>query len=313
MRITVTLISIAFFLSACNDPPPNSVQEIVQIQSGEEIFALYCAQCHGFEGDGKGLIELDRPARSFVDGGFSFGNTVEAIVKTTRSGIPGTPMPPFADILSQEEIAKVATHVRQFSPTMKDATPEETEIIVTTRPSVVRGMIPPIKEGLKLHPRGLLVGNPDGFSYEYRVDDVRLLAIRQGRFVERTDWTGRGGSPLKPIGKVVVLVDEGNPNAMFVNADGALLRAKLKSTVVSGPVGVIRYDLVDNHGKIYATISETCRPTTGARALIEQLLTIESFESIQITLPTTATTDDQTTISPGNHTRTIIHAARGNE
>ncbi len=300
---------IASFYGCSEPTQEQSIKpEKSTVQSGEEIYMMYCASCHGQQGDGKGLIELDRPARSFIDGGFSFGNTVEAIVKTTRSGIPGTPMPPFAEILTDDEIIRVVKHVRQFAPTLKEVLPKDTEMLVRERPSVVRGMIPPIQGGLELHPRGLLVGNPDGFSYEYRVDDVRLLAIRQGKFVERTDWTGRGGSPLKPLGIVVVLIENGNPKGMFHAIEGAPLRAKLKSTSVATPIGTVQYDLVDEKGELYATISETCRPTTGARALIEQQLSISAIKPFRITPPTTATLREKTTVQEGAHARTIIHA-----
>src|SRR5262245_49793712 len=39
------------------------------------LFARNCATCHGIDGSGQGPSVLDRPARNFKDGGFSFGNT----------------------------------------------------------------------------------------------------------------------------------------------------------------------------------------------------------------------------------------------
>ena len=144
---------------------------------------LYCAQCHGAAGNGEATIAIDRPARSFIDGGFSFGNTVHAISKTTSSGIPGTPMPPFVDLLSPKQIKQVAVYVRSFAPTIQEATPDETEMKVLTTPLVARGMLPSLGDGLPMYPRGLMIGNPDRFSYEYSADPVRLLAIRQGNFL----------------------------------------------------------------------------------------------------------------------------------
>ena len=274
---------------------------------------MYCAQCHGVKGDGQAMIQLDRPARSFIDGGFSFGNTVEAIAKTTRSGIPGTPMPPFGELLTDEEIILVVEHVRQFAPTLQEVLPNETEMVVGNKPAIVRGMIPPIQDGLQLHPRGLLVGNPDGFTYEYRVDDVRLLAIRQGLFVERDDWIGRGGAPLKPLGLVVVLVENGNPNPMFFSKDSTQLYTKLKSTNVMNSFGTLRYDIVNNQGKLYANVSEICTPTTGLRTLIEQKLTMDVKEPFQMNIPSSSTMDADPQVPLGNQTRIIIHAARERE
>ena len=312
MKYKLLLIFYTAFILGCDEDPkePLALHLEVPAQNGEEIFMMYCAQCHGISGDGKSFIELDRPARSFVDGGFSFGNTIEAIAKTTRSGIPGTPMPPFAELLNDNEILLVSQHIRQFAPTLKEVLPSETELVVGTRPAVVRGMIPPIQDGLQLHPRGVLIGNPDGFSYEYRVDDVRLLGIRQGSFVERVDWTERGGSPLKPLGKIVVLVDNGDPSGMFTTEDNKPLRAKLTSTSIALELGVIRYDLVDEHGDIQASVTEICRPTTGVRSLIEQQLVIHADKPLMITTPLSATMNDDKYVPVGKHSRTIIHAAK---
>ena len=46
-------------------------------------------------------------------------------------------------------------------------------------------------------------------------DDVRLLSIRQGKFVNRSDWRERGGSPLELLGQIVTLVDNNNPGSFF--------------------------------------------------------------------------------------------------
>ena len=121
------LFTCAFLLVlGCSDPAPEPPVEIVEAPVGKEIYMMYCAQCHGIEGDGKSLIEIDRPARSFLDGGFSFGNTLEAITKTTRSGIPGTPMPPFVEVLKQQQIHDVALYIQSLAPTIQAATPNET-------------------------------------------------------------------------------------------------------------------------------------------------------------------------------------------
>src|SRR6185295_1999320 len=92
-------------------PPPTSARSavaapLVAERAGAEVdavarglFAKTCATCHGLDGSGQGPSVLDRPARNFKDGGFSFGNTADAIFNTISSGIPGTPMPAFADAL----------------------------------------------------------------------------------------------------------------------------------------------------------------------------------------------------------------------
>jgi mono/diheme cytochrome c family protein len=314
-------ILIIFYLIAalfgCSDvettPPEQETPADTTADAGKEIYMLYCAQCHGPSGDGNGFIELDRPARSFASGGFSFGNTVHAISKTTSSGIPGTPMPPFTEILTPEQINLVAKHVRAFAPTMKDATPSETEMVVVDTALVVRGMIPPVQDGSKLHPRGIVIGNPDGFSYEYRADDVRLLSIRQGRFVSREDWGERGGAPLKLLGKITVLVQDGNPNSMFETTDGKPLRAQLLATTTVHAFGVVRYKLIDELGNSIATVSEYCAPTTGVRTLIEQHFAIEALAPFTIVPLKGTVLEGDKIISTGISNRTIIHATKGSE
>ena len=312
----IPLIALAFF--GCNNssqPPesPESQARTVATETDKDIYMMYCAQCHGATGDGNGLIELDRPARSFIDGGFSFGNTVQAISKTTSSGIPGTPMPPFSDVLTKEQIASVANYVREFSPTQLPVTVADTEMVVVNRPLVVRGMIPPVQEGRNLHPRGIVIGNPDGFSYEYRVDDVRLLAVRQGKFVSREDWGARGGSPLKLLGKITVLVEDGNPNSMFESNSGQPLHARLTATNTLGIQGILTYDLVSSNGKLVAKVQEYCAPTTGARALLEQHLTIEAFTPCKIIELDGTVLEGESDIPVGTTTRTVIHATKGSE
>jgi hypothetical protein len=172
-------------------------------------------------------------------------------------------------------------------------------------------MIPPIKDGLPLHPRGLVIGNPDGFSYEYRVDDVRLLAIRQGRFVERADWGARGGAPLTLLGLISVLVEDGNPKAIFRTPKGEPLRAKLTSTNTLGKYGVIKYTLLGKDDSVFATVEEICKPTTGARALIEQQFTINASKPLQILILDGTVMSDSTFAQVGESVHTLIHATKG--
>jgi mono/diheme cytochrome c family protein len=167
------------------------------------LFAANCAKCHGLDGSGTGPAVLDRPARNFKEGGFSFGNTAETIARTIAYGIPGSPMPAFDTALDEAQLRALAEYVVTLGPPVKEVSEAETLLHVTDRPLVVRGILPPLAEGEPNIPRGLLIGTPDGLTFEYALDDVRLLAVRQGGFVRRTDWGGRGGTPLEPLGKVV--------------------------------------------------------------------------------------------------------------
>ena len=223
-----------------------------------ELFVRNCAACHGEKGDGQGVTDLDRKARSFKDGGFSYGNTPETVQRTIRSGIPGTPMPAFGEAFEASQVEALALYVIELGPGLPPP-PENTELVVKGRPVIVRGLLPPIAEGTQNQTRGLLVGLPDGFTFEYRTDDVRLLGVRQGRFVDRTDWIGRGGTPLAPLGRVVALMDGGEPGATFASVDGAQLAplvARFRGTSVLEDGGELRYDLVEATGATRASVRE---------------------------------------------------------
>ncbi len=245
------------------DPKPD-MSEIVADPAA--LFVTNCASCHGATGDGQGTTVLDRPARSFMDGGFSFGNTPEALFRTISIGIPGTPMPGFASSLSEGQLRALADHVITLGPETLEVDTDAARLVVGERPFVVRGMLPAVSEGGEAIPRGLLIGTLDGLSFEYRADDVRLLAVRQGEFVERTDWIGRGGSALKPLGQIVHLVEDGRPEAPFALApllDGIErpLQCDLAGTWVSGGNVGLRYRLSNAASRRQGFVQETVQAT----------------------------------------------------
>jgi hypothetical protein len=218
----------------------------VRSQDARGLFLLHCASCHGETGDGHGTAKLDRPARSFKEGGFSHGNTVEAIVRTITFGIPGTPMPAAPSVLTEGERNALAEYVLSLGPPPDPVTVTDTVLRVADRPTIARGKLPPIAEGLPERVRGLLVGLPAGLSFEYRVDDARLLGVRQGGFVERADWRSRGGDPLKPLGALLWLSGNGDPGPIFRRAEPeSVLQAHLRSTSVESGRPVITYELVE--------------------------------------------------------------------
>jgi len=214
------------------------VSTVVIPMSTRSLYIAYCAQCHGESGDGQGTRVLDRPARSFKDGGFSFGNTTEALYRTISNGIGGTPMPGYADTLSAADRRRLAEYVQALGPEIIDVDTSATIMRVTDRPLVVRGHLPSLDEGLPEHPRGVIMASMDGMSFQYDVGEtVKLLAVRQGDFVERTDWTNRGGSPLKPLGRVIHLL-ESEPALIEL---GERSTRRLLGTAVESDRAVIRY------------------------------------------------------------------------
>ena len=111
------------------------------------LYAEHCATCHGSNGDGKGTADLDRPARSFLDGGYSYGNTRKAVLRSVTYGIPGTPMPAFAETLGEEERTALADFVIAMGPKGTVVEPGASQIAVEDVPRVVHGMMPAIPGG----------------------------------------------------------------------------------------------------------------------------------------------------------------------
>jgi len=220
------------------------------------LYLANCASCHGESGDGKGTTALDRPARSFLAGGFSYGNTPDSILRSIRNGIPGTPMPSFESALSEGQRRSLAEYVIQLGPEQVKVDPKDSLLRVGGVPLIVRGKLPPLVGGMGETVRGLLVGTVDGLSYEYRVDDMRLLAVRAGEFVDRADWVGRGGDALRPLGKLVYLRPEEEPE---FHARGSVV--KLIATSTAGGEARLRYSLhTAADAPALLEVEETLRP-----------------------------------------------------
>jgi hypothetical protein len=130
---------------------------------------------------------------------------------------------------------------------------------------IVRGILPSLEKDGPPIARGLLIGLPSGFSFEYGTKPVRLLAVRRGEFVSRTDWEERGGKPLTPLGSVVFETAK-PPFSEFVISEGSgeggkmdPLIATLRSTSTKGGFAELVYDLVDSGGMVRAHVKERPR------------------------------------------------------
>jgi mono/diheme cytochrome c family protein len=106
------------------------------LQEGYEAFMLYCYGCHGEKGDGKGPASFGMrpPPRNFSQGLFKFAGvsagqlpTDEALLRTIRRGLHGTPMLPW-DITEHEREAMVA-YIKTLSKRWQEEEPGEPLVV----------------------------------------------------------------------------------------------------------------------------------------------------------------------------------------
>ncbi|MBI5433032.1 MAG: cytochrome c [Planctomycetes bacterium] len=234
------------------------------VHDGKWLYERNCAGCHNANGDGHGptMVQLGLEARDFKQGGFAFGNTREAIYRTITAGMPGSSvMPSFKVSLDEDERWMLADFVLTLCPAPGEPA-SGTRIAIGSHPQIARGLLPAVADGKPQWPRGILLGTPEGLTFEYRVDDVRLLAVRQGEFADRTDWNDRGGGELVPLGKAFYVPGGGDPKPAFTAmhfGNERPLAARLKSTLATRDALGLDCELVDKRGTRLASIEERLR------------------------------------------------------
>jgi len=89
--------------------------------SAEENYKWYCAQCHGFKGDGKGINATpDQPVnpKNHTDTAEMAKLTVSDVENVIRDGgaatSKSTMMPPWGKVLSDAEIKDLVTHLKKL-------------------------------------------------------------------------------------------------------------------------------------------------------------------------------------------------------
>src|SRR5262249_774856 len=170
--------------------------------------------------------------------------------------------------------------VRRLMPERPPLAPTDMQLEARDGARIARGLLAPLSDGEPVIARGLLLGLPSGFTFEYASDDVRLLVVRRGEFVTRSDWESRGGRPLTPLGAILPRLEGPPPPpavAIVPNGRGrgagqaepeaeAPLVARLETTWTRGAEAGLEFDLVDADGIVLANVKETPSVTIAAGA-----------------------------------------------
>ena len=93
-------------------PVPFNKDSIVR---GRNLFIRDCKECHG--ADGKGFAALKTP--DFTDPKWQRSLKDKDIIETIKNGKKGTPMPPFADKLKEDEIQELVNYIRSLNSEKK--------------------------------------------------------------------------------------------------------------------------------------------------------------------------------------------------
>ena len=109
MRALLALLPVALLAAAA----PLQAKE-----SAADNYRTYCVQCHGVDGNGKGLNIRDMSVqpRDHTDAKAMSGRSDDQLFKVIKEGGPSIDksvlMPPWGDTLSDEEIREMVVHLR---------------------------------------------------------------------------------------------------------------------------------------------------------------------------------------------------------
>jgi sulfur oxidation c-type cytochrome SoxX len=95
------------YLTSLKAPPP--------AMTPAETYKTMCQRCHGEKGDGHGPIAwyLDPYPRDLTKAGFMNSKPHSRMVESLKKGVPGTSMPPWGNILKDDQIQGVLEYVAQ--------------------------------------------------------------------------------------------------------------------------------------------------------------------------------------------------------
>ena len=194
-----------------------------QRESGRQLYAKYCSQCHGDKGDGEGYATAHlRPRpRDFTTGKYKIRTTPNGalpthqdLVNIIRRGMPYTSMPAWP-ALSDQQVSDLAYYLTTFSAEFAKAenVPQPVQL-----PSAPASSNESIELGKKLYVESGCVkchgtlGRGDGPSAPTLKDDVGH-PIRAADLAQR--WTFRGGSTREDIFRTMSTGLNGTPMPSF--------------------------------------------------------------------------------------------------
>ncbi len=216
MRLSGTLLGAGLILAAAagllafrpstDDPEAEIVAQDLEL--GRTVYAVRCEICHGVDGDGNGpaAASQDPRPRDFRRGWYKIRTTASGQLPTDADlarvitfGMPGTTMPAWENVLTEEEILSVAEYVKTFSGRFERESPEPIPIVAgpgSSPEGIARGaqlFVGEQAECIKCHGE---MGRGDGPSASDLTDDFGQPIVPADLSMP---WLFRGGPSADDI------------------------------------------------------------------------------------------------------------------
>lgn len=285
----------------------SSVTYSQDASNGKVIFEKRCYYCHGLNGGGDGPVvpRLDPKPRNFRDAHFKFRTTPfntlpteDDLFRTITKGVPGTAMPFFSSLLSEQERKDVIAYIKTFSERWKSEgsgtpikmgsepamTPETVkhgeEVFKKAKCFVCHG-----EDGRGNGPVTNTMRNEWGFQFKAR-NFTRGWLFKRGNTVQDifiTISTGLNGTPMGSFEELLT-EEERWHLAHFVKS---LNRDKEPVTISGGSIMVqsamIEGDLpTDPDDPVWTNVAVPTEIATGPQLMVVPRLWVPSLLSITV-------------------------------
>jgi len=210
-------------LKEASAAPPAEAQDV---QAGKRIYERWCASCHGSDGKGDGVAApfvFPRP-RDFTKGIFKIHSTPSGQLPTDQdlhqviaNGMPGSSMPGWKDVLSENERRQVVAYIKTFSDRFTKEPPPgsipEGKPIRPSAKSLARGKeLYELMECFKCHGQE---GRGDGPSAP-ELKDEWGFPIRPADLT--MPWRFRGGGTVADIRRTFMTGLTGTPMPSYADS-----------------------------------------------------------------------------------------------
>ena len=131
-RVAFIFLTVSLFVATLLSFPPVYADEKLAVsaplggvEAGKKIYIKRCAGCHGDSGQGDGVASerFNPKPRDFTMGLYKYRTTPNGLlptdadlIKVVTVGLPGTGMPSWKSLLSDDDIKDVVSYIKTFSP-----------------------------------------------------------------------------------------------------------------------------------------------------------------------------------------------------